>query len=95
MGPGNRNAGHSGTKKIDAQEAASLSLSLSLGGVTREVIAKLGDNPEEPEEAMALLQNVAIENAKIRLDDASLTGRILDQEAEKKPVSRSRTTCPG
>ncbi|MCX2723125.1 hypothetical protein [Roseibium salinum] len=75
--------------KIDAQEAASLSLSLSLGGVTREVIAKLGDNPEEPEEAMALLQNVAIENAKIRLDDASLTGRILDQEAEKAGVAKS------
>lgn len=75
--------------KIDAQEAASLSLSLSLGGVTREVIAKLGDNPEEPEEAMALLQNVTIENAKIRLDDASLTGRILDQEADKAGVAKS------
>jgi len=72
--------------KIDAKEAASLSLSFSLGGVTREVITELNEKSDKPEEAMALLQNVTIENAKIRLDDASLTGRILDQEAQKAGV---------
>lgn len=75
--------------KIDAKDAARLSLSVSLGGVTREVISKLNDNPEKPEEAMAMLQNVTIENINIRLDDASLTGRILDQEAGKAGVERS------
>ncbi|WP_269582561.1 hypothetical protein [Roseibium sp. Sym1] len=72
--------------KIDAKDAASLSLSLSLGGVTREVITELNAKSDKPEEAMALLQNVTIENAKIRLDDASLTGRVLDQEAKKAGV---------
>jgi hypothetical protein len=72
--------------KIDAKEAASLSLSLSMGGVTREVVTQLNEKSEKPEEAMALLQNVTIENAKIRLDDASLTGRVLDQESKKAGV---------
>ncbi|WP_428642987.1 hypothetical protein [Roseibium sp.] len=72
--------------KIDAENAASLSLSLSLGGVTRDVVTQLNDKTKKPEEAMALVQNVSIENAKIRLDDASLTGRILDQEAKKAGV---------
>lgn len=72
--------------KIDAKEAASLTLSLSLGGVTREVVEQLEEKSENPEEAMALLQNVTVIDAKIRLDDASLTGRILDQEAQKAGV---------
>ncbi|WP_299471402.1 hypothetical protein [uncultured Roseibium sp.] len=72
--------------KIDAKDAASLSLALSLGGVTREVIEQLEEKSDKPEEAMGLLQNVTLVNAKIRLDDASLTGRILDQEAQKAGV---------
>lgn len=72
--------------KIDAKEAASLSVSLSLGGVTRDVVTQLNAKSDKPEEAMALLQNVTVDNAKIRLDDASLTGRILDQEAQKAGV---------
>ncbi|MCK7614826.1 hypothetical protein [Roseibium sediminicola] len=72
--------------KIDAKEAASLSVSLSLGGVTRDVVTQLNAKSDKPEEAMALLQNVTVDNAKIRLNDASLTGRILDQEAQKAGV---------
>jgi len=72
--------------KIDAKDAASLSLSLSLGGVTRDVVTQLNEKSDKPEEAMALLQNVTVENAKIRLDDASLTGRILEHEAQKAGV---------
>ncbi|MBN9670071.1 hypothetical protein [Roseibium aggregatum] len=75
--------------KVDAEDAASLSVSLSLGGVTRDVIAKLNKKTNNPEEAMALLQNVTIETAKIRLDDASLTGRILDKEAQNAGVETS------
>ncbi|MHA7773191.1 hypothetical protein [Roseibium sp. M-1] len=73
--------------KIDAKQAASLSVSLSLGGVTRDVITQLNDTSRKPEEAMAIVQNVTIDNAIIRLDDASLTGRILDQEAQKAGVA--------
>lgn len=72
--------------KIDAKQAASLTVSLSLGGVTREVVTQLNDTSRKPEEAMAIVQNVTIDSAKIRLDDASLTGRILDQEAQKSGV---------
>jgi len=72
--------------KIDAKDAAKLSISFSLGGVTRDVVTQLNEKSDNPEEAMALLQNVTIDNAKIRVDDASLTGRILDQEAKKAGV---------
>ncbi|WP_434052300.1 MAG: hypothetical protein RDA78_24070 [Roseibium sp.] len=72
--------------RIDAKDAASLTLSLSLGGVTRDVVEQLEEKSDKPEEAMGLLQNVSVVNAKIRLDDASLTGRILDQEAKKAGV---------
>lgn len=72
--------------KIDAKDAASLTLSLSLGGVTREVVEQLEEKSDKPEEAMGLLQNVSVVDAKIRLDDASLTGRILEQEAKKAGV---------
>ena len=71
---------------INAKDAASLTISFSLGGVTRDVVAQLDDTSDNPEEAMALLQNVTVANAKIRLDDESLTGRILDQEAGKAGV---------
>ncbi|GAB4520639.1 MAG: hypothetical protein Tsb0019_21700 [Roseibium sp.] len=73
--------------KIDAKEAASLSLSFSLGGVTRDVVTQLNQKSKKPEEAMALLQNVTVEKARIRLNDASLTGRILEQEAQKAGVA--------
>ncbi|GAA0771685.1 hypothetical protein E1180_04460 [Roseibium denhamense] len=72
--------------KIDAEDAASLSLAFSLGGVTREVVTELNAKSDKPEEAMALLQNVTISSATIRVDDSSLTGRILDQEAKKAGV---------
>ena len=72
--------------RIDAQDAASLTLSLSLGGVTREIVEQLEETSGKPEEAMGLLQNVSVVDAKIRLDDASLTGRILEQEAKKAGV---------
>ncbi|TYC63652.1 hypothetical protein FMN50_02945 [Rhodobacterales bacterium] len=72
--------------KVDAKDAGKLTLSLTLGGVTREVVTKINQQSQKPEEAMALLQNVTVDNAKIRFDDASLTGRILDQEAEKAGV---------
>lgn len=75
--------------KIDAENAASLTLSLALGGVTRDVVAQLNDKAaKKPQEAMGILQNVTIESARIRVDDASLTGRVLDQEAGKAGVPR-------
>ncbi len=72
--------------KIDAKDAAALSVSLSLGGVTREILTKLNENSDNPQEAMALAQNVTVDAATIRLDDASLTNRVLEQEAKKMGV---------
>jgi hypothetical protein len=72
--------------KINAKDAASLSISLAFGGVTRDVITQLEAKSDNPEEAMALLQNVTVADIKIRLDDDTLTGRILDQEASKSGV---------
>ncbi|MEP1930872.1 MAG: hypothetical protein ABJJ37_06320 [Roseibium sp.] len=72
--------------KIDGQDVASLSLSLALGGLTRDVVNKLDASQDNPEEAMSLLQGIMVSNIKIRLDDASVTGRILDQEAKNAGV---------
>lgn len=69
--------------KIVAEDVAALSVSLSLGGITRDVVEQLNDTAGSPEESMALMQNISVSNVRIRLDDASLTGRILDQEASK------------
>ncbi|WP_299814413.1 hypothetical protein [uncultured Roseibium sp.] len=69
--------------KINAQQAASLSLSFSLGGVTRDVIMQLNQSSGDPKEAMTALQAVTVQKLGIRLDDDSLTGRILDVEAQK------------
>ncbi|MES0879216.1 hypothetical protein [Roseibium sp. SCP14] len=71
---------------INAKDAASLTISFSLGGVTRDVVTGLNEASDNSEETMALLQNITIANAKVRLDDESLTGRILDQEAQKAGV---------
>lgn len=76
--------------KIDGQDAAALSLSLSLGGITRDLVTKLNENADKPEEAMGLLQGITVANIKIRLDDSSLTGRILDQEAQKAGIETSQ-----
>jgi hypothetical protein len=72
--------------KINIKDAASLSISLAFGGVTRDIITQLESKSDNPEEAMALLQNVTVADIKIRLDDDTLTGRILDQEASKSGV---------
>ncbi|MEP2707556.1 MAG: hypothetical protein ABJQ71_20145 [Roseibium sp.] len=72
--------------KIDGQDVASLSLSLALGGLTRDVVNKLDASQDNPEEAMSLLQGIMVSNIKIRLDDASVTSRILDQEAKNAGV---------
>ncbi|PVB63756.1 hypothetical protein DCO57_00990 [Labrenzia sp. 011] len=72
--------------KVDAQDAASLSLSFSLGGVTREVIEQLNQNSDKPQQAMATLQTITVQSIGIRLDDDSLTGRVLDAEAQKAGV---------
>jgi hypothetical protein len=76
--------------RINASKAASLSLSFTLGGVTREVVSQLNKNSDKPEEAIALLQNVTVIDARVRLEDASLTGRVLDQEARKAGVETSQ-----
>ncbi|MEP3048896.1 MAG: hypothetical protein ABJL55_21335 [Roseibium sp.] len=72
--------------KIDGTDVAALSLSLSLGGITRDVVNQLDASQDNPEEALALLQGMTVSNIKIRLDDASLTGRVLDQEAKNAGV---------
>lgn len=74
--------------KVDAQDAATLSLSLSLGGITREVVDKLNENTDNPEESLALMQNISVSNVRIRLDDASLTERVLEQEAKKAGIEK-------
>lgn len=75
---------------VDGENAATLSVSLSLGGVTREVVKQLDASSEDPETARALLQGISIAGATIRLDDASLTGRILDSQAQRVGVDRSK-----
>lgn len=76
--------------KISGENAATLSLSLSLGGVTRDVVDQLNASADNPEESLGILQGISIAGVTIRLDDSSLTGRILDQEAKKAGVDTSQ-----
>lgn len=89
------------TEKIAMKDAASLNLSLDLGGYTPEFMASVRQisrdmsnaTPEQKSAQglalMGLMQQLVFNSASIRIDDSSLTGRILDFIAEQQGVKRA------
>lgn len=89
------------TEKISMKDAASLDLSLDLGGYTPEFLASIrqisqemsGGTPEQKSAQglalMGLMQQLIFNSASIRIEDSSLTNRILDYVADQQGVKRA------
>ncbi len=73
---------------LTGEDVGTLSLNLSLGGITRDLVAKLGE-VKEPEQAMGLLQGVSVEGISINLDNSSIVERILDMQAKEAGTDRA------
>ena len=69
--------------------SATIDASLVLGGLTREVVEKLDQSQEDPQQAMALMQGLTLERMTLRIDNASLVDRLLDSQAKSSGMSRA------
>lgn len=87
----------SANEQIVVDDAATLNFGFGIGGYTPEVVAGLQDMRDkmdgENDQAMAmammgLMQQLDLRNITIKLDDASLTGRILDYVAKMQGTDR-------
>jgi hypothetical protein len=74
---------------ISGQDAATLQLSLSLGGLTREVVNKLNKTQDEPEKALGLIQGITVQSLSLKVDNDSLVERILDRQAKEAGTDRA------
>lgn len=72
---------------LAGEEAAELSLSLKLGGITRDLVAKLSVI-EDGEQALGLMQGVSVQNLTINVENSSLVERILDMQAREAGTDR-------
>ncbi|MDR3372499.1 MAG: hypothetical protein P4L98_02110 [Ancalomicrobiaceae bacterium] len=75
---------------ISAKDVGSVTLSISLGGVTPEVVKQLRAAKDDPNAAMALAAGVSIESATLRIDNASLFERALEATAKKQGVPKDQ-----
>lgn len=75
--------------RLTGTDAGTFALNLSLGGVSRDVIAKLGAMEGDPESAMGLVQGISVQNVSIRLDNSSLVERVLDMQAREAGMDRA------
>lgn len=72
---------------LSGENAGTLSVSLKLGGITPDLVAKLGTITSF-EEALGLAQGVNIQNLAINLDNSSLVERVLDLQAREQGTDR-------
>jgi hypothetical protein len=75
--------------KLSGADAGTFALNLSLGGVSRDVITKLGATEGDPESAMGLVQGISVQNVSVRLDNSSLVERVLDMQAREAGMDRA------
>lgn len=68
--------------------AARMQAALAIGGLTREVVEKLDQSQDNPEQAMALMQGLTLERLSLRLDNDSLVDRLLDSQARASGQTR-------
>jgi hypothetical protein len=69
---------------LDIQDMGILSLSLTIGGFTSDVVAQLNSEAGPNQD---VLQKLMLEDLAITFEDASLTGRILDMQGEAQGIS--------
>ncbi|WP_349360852.1 hypothetical protein [Stappia sp.] len=76
------------TLTISGENAGTLTASLRLAGLTREVVEQLDAAQDNPEQAMGLMQGLLLEEITLRIDNASLIERVLDRQAEEAGTTR-------
>ena len=77
------------------KDMGAITLGADLGGVQQQFIQLMHSMRDAPEnvnvdQAMAMGQTITIKHFKLRYDDASLTGRVIDHQAEKEGKSREQ-----
>ncbi|MEP3277731.1 MAG: hypothetical protein ABJN26_03695 [Stappiaceae bacterium] len=75
--------------QISGTDAGVFSMTAVLGGMTAEVLEKLSQNQDKPEESMAILQGLTVQNLKIDFDNQSIVDRILDSKAKEAGTDRA------
>jgi hypothetical protein len=73
---------------LSGDDAATVNATLRLNGVTREVIEQLDAAQDNPEKAMGILQGLLVESLTLRIDNASLVERVLDNQAKEAGSTR-------
>jgi hypothetical protein len=69
---------------IDGVDIGSLSLAVLLGGVTKDLVAQM----QAPGGAENAISKITVNEASLTYEDASLAGRVLDQQAKGAGQSR-------
>ncbi|MDR3494046.1 MAG: hypothetical protein P4L82_05545 [Ancalomicrobiaceae bacterium] len=75
---------------IVAKDVGAVTLSISLGGVTPDVVKQLQAAKDDPNAAMALAANISIESASLRIDNSSLFERALEATAKRQGVPKEQ-----
>lgn len=75
--------------RISGEDAGTITLNFSLGGVTRDLILKLNETEGEPEQALGLIQGVSVNDLTLKLDNNSLVERVLDFQAKEAGTDRA------
>ncbi len=71
---------------VGAADMGTLKVAATIGGLTPEVIEALKKADADEGKQMELMQGLTVETLSVRWDDASLTGRVLDQQAKQQGV---------
>jgi len=71
---------------VGAADMGTLKVAATVGGVTPEVVDALKKVDGDQTKQMEILQGLTVETLSLRWDDASLTGRVLDQQAKQQGV---------
>lgn len=71
---------------VGAADMGTLKIAATIGGLTPEVVDALKKVDGDQTKQMELLQGLSVESLSLRWEDASLTGRVLDQQAKQQGV---------
>lgn len=71
---------------IAAADMGRVELAVTLGGLTPDVVTKLKAAEGDQAKQMELLQQITVEKARLRWQDASITGRLLAGQAKEQGI---------
>lgn len=74
---------------VEMKDAAALTLSLKLGGVSKELMQELSSGTGDKDKLGTMLQATSIAALDVRLDNSSLVERVLDKQAKDSGTDRA------